>query len=99
VLVSIIFLFIFGHFSLLILYVNIFNKRVAKVARKLQESCNEYNCDICQYKTDRKSSYIKHLGTLKHYNSTKSTEKLQKLQGSCEQFICLHCNAKFRESK
>jgi len=68
-----------------------------KELQKLQESCNEYNCDICQYKTERKSSYNKHLGTLKHYNSTKSTEKLQKLQGSCKQFICLHCNAKFKE--
>jgi len=68
-----------------------------KKLQKLQESCNEYNCEICQYKTNRKSSYDKHLGTLKHLNSTESTEKLQKLQGSCKQFICLHCNANFKE--
>ena len=68
-----------------------------KKLQKLQESCNEYNCEICQYKTKRKSSYDKHLGTLKHLNSTESTEKLQKLQNSCKQFICLNCNANFKE--
>ena len=68
-----------------------------KKLQKLQESCNEYSCDICQYKTDRKSSYDKHLGTLKHFNSTESTEKLQKLQNRRKQFICLHCNANFKE--
>jgi hypothetical protein len=68
-----------------------------KKLQKLQESCNEYNCEICQYKTNRKSSYEKHLGTLKHLNSTESTEKLQKLQNSCKQFICLNCNANFKE--
>jgi len=68
-----------------------------KKLQKLQESCNEYNCEICQYKTNRKSSYDKHLGTLKHFNSTESTEKLQKLQNSCKQFICLNCNANFKE--
>jgi hypothetical protein len=68
-----------------------------KKLQKLQESCNEYNCEICQYKTNRKSSYDKHLGTLKHLNSTESTEKLQKLQNSCKQFICLNCNANFKE--
>jgi hypothetical protein len=68
-----------------------------KELQKLQESCNEYNCELCQYKTSRKSSYDKHLGTLKHLNSTESTEKLQKLQNSCKQFICLHCNANFKE--
>jgi len=68
-----------------------------KELQKLQESCNEYNCELCQYKTSRKSSYDKHLGTLKHLNSTESTEKLQKLQNSCKQFICLHCNAIFKE--
>jgi len=68
-----------------------------KKLQKLQESCNEYKCDFCQYKTNRKSSYDKHLGTLKHLNSTESTEKLQKLQNSCKQFICLNCNANFKE--
>jgi hypothetical protein len=68
-----------------------------KKLQKLQESCNEYNCEICQYKTNRKSSYEKHLGTLKHLNSTESTEKLQKLQEGCKQFICLNCNANFKE--
>ena len=68
-----------------------------KKLQKLQKSCNEYNCEICQYKTNRKSSYEKHLGTLKHLNSTESTEKLQKLQEGCKQFICLNCNANFKE--
>ena len=68
-----------------------------KKLQKLQESCNEYNCEICKYKTNRKSSYEKHLGTLKHLKSTESTEKLQKLQNSCKQFICLNCNANFKE--
>ena len=68
-----------------------------KVAEKVAESSHKYCCDICQYYTDKKSNYEKHLGTLKHLNSTESTEKLQKLQNSCKQFICLHCNANFKE--
>ena len=62
---------------------------------KLQKSCNEFYCEICDYYTSRKSSYEKHLLTAKHKKvangnifatlETNSCEKLQKsIIYSCE---------------
>ena len=69
-----------------------------KVAEKVAESSHKYCCDICQYYTDKKSNYEKHLGTLKHLNSTESTKVAEKVaESSSKQFICLHCNAIFKE--
>jgi len=69
-----------------------------KVAKKVAESSQKYCCGICQYYTDKKSNYNKHLGTLKHYNSTESTKVAEKVaESSCKQYICLHCNATFKE--
>jgi hypothetical protein len=69
-----------------------------KVAKKVAESSRKYCCNICQYYTDKKSNYDKHLGTLKHLNSTESTKVAEKVaESSCKQYICLHCNATFKE--
>jgi len=69
-----------------------------KVAEKVAESSHKYCCNVCQYYTDKKSNYDKHLGTLKHLESTESTKVANKVaEGSCKQFICLHCNANFKE--
>ena len=55
--------------------------------KKLQNSCIEYCCEKCDYKTVRKSSYDKHLTTPKHKTEISGTKKLQiKLQ--------LHLNVK-----
>jgi hypothetical protein len=69
-----------------------------KVAEKVAESSQKYCCEICQYYTDKKSNLDKHLGTLKHLNSTKSTKVAEKVaESSCKQYICLYCNANFKE--
>ena len=69
-----------------------------KVAEKVAESSQKYCCGICQYYTNKKSNYDKHLGTLKHLNSTESTKVAEKVaESSCKQFICLNCNASFKE--
>jgi hypothetical protein len=69
-----------------------------KVAKKVAKSSHKYCCDICQYNTDKKSNYDKHLGTLRHLKSTESTKVAEKVaESSCKQFICLHCNASFKE--
>jgi len=69
-----------------------------KVAEKVAESSRKYCCGICQYYTNKKSNYDKHLGTLKHLNSTESTKVAEKVaESSHKQFICLNCNANFKE--
>jgi hypothetical protein len=69
-----------------------------KVAEKVAKCSHKYCCNVCQYYTDKKSNYDKHLGTLKHLNSTESTEIADKVaESSCKQFICLNCNANFKE--
>jgi len=68
-----------------------------KVAEKVAKSSHKYYCDFCQYYTDKKSNYDKHLGTLKHLNSTGSTKVAEKVAEGCKKFVCLHCNANFKE--
>jgi hypothetical protein len=65
-----------------------------KVAEKVAESSHKYCCIICQYYTDKKSNYDKHLGTLRHGKSTESTKVAE---SSCKKYICLHCNTTFKE--
>jgi hypothetical protein len=59
--------------------------------KKLQNSCTEYCCEKCDYKTVRKSSYDKHLLTPKHNLEMSGTKKLQ---NSCTDYCCEKCNYK-----
>ena len=56
---------------------------ISKVARKCPEN---FKCHICDYTTAKKSSWEKHLMTMKHLNG----EKKQKVAKSCsaERFAC-----------
>jgi hypothetical protein len=67
--------------------------------KKLQKSCNIYNCTFCDYTTSRKSSYEKHLFTSKHINvangNVLETFGNQKLQKSCN-FACDICSKEFQ---
>jgi hypothetical protein len=57
--------------------------------QKVAISCNKYNCNICDYNTDRKSSYNKHILSRKHKLHTyMETFGNQKVAISCEQNIC-----------
>jgi len=59
-------------------------KKVAKVA------C--YFCDICDYNTCRKSSWDKHIVTIKHVLSHNGNQKLQKSCKKTKQFVCDTCS-------
>jgi hypothetical protein len=66
--------------------------------KKLQKSCKKYYCNFCDYITERKSSYEKHLTTSKHQEvafgnvlETKSCKKLQKEHN----FKCQNCDKEF----
>ena len=59
--------------------------------KKLQNSCTEYCCEKCNYKTVRKSSYDKHLLTSKHQLEMSGTKKLQ---NNCTEYCCEKCNYK-----
>jgi hypothetical protein len=67
--------------------------------QKLQKSCNNYNCINCNYITCRKSSYEKHLTTLKHLKISNGnvleTNGNKKLQKSCIH-TCEICSKKFQ---
>ena len=77
--------------------------------QKLQKSCaSEYVCSCCDYSTCRKSSYDKHLFTLKHLKvANGNIAKLQKLQNDSEKlqevakscaktiFTCEFCDKEF----
>jgi hypothetical protein len=71
-----------------------------KVAKKYKE----FSCNYCDYITDRKSSYDKHISTIKHLKVANGytmiqqklqndTEKLQQVAKSCDQsvFTCEFC--------
>jgi hypothetical protein len=66
--------------------------------KKMQKSCKNYYCNLCDYNTCRKSSYDKHLTTAKHKEvafgnelEPKSCYKLQKGQN----LLCQNCNKEF----
>jgi hypothetical protein len=37
--------------------------------QNMPKICSKYSCTFCNYNTSKKSSYINHLSTVKHYNS------------------------------
>ena len=68
--------------------------------QKLQKSCTNYYCNICDYNTSRKSSYDKHVLSLKHLKTengnemeTKSCKKLQKI--CYTSYTCKNCNKEY----
>ena len=63
--------------------------------QNLQKICNEYFCEICDYKTVRKSSYDEHLLSRKHQKSMNGNQNLQKI---CNEFICQNCNKKYKDN-
>ncbi len=63
--------------------------------QNLQKICNEYFCEVCDYKTVRKSSYEDHLLSRKHQKSMNSNQNSQKI---CNEFICQNCNKKYKDN-
>lgn len=65
------------------------------VNKKVAKSCKNYFCEICEYITERKSSYDKHLMTSKHLLAINVHEFVAK---SCKQYICTKCNKVYKDS-
>jgi len=68
--------------------------------QKLQKSCTNFYCEYCHYNTSRKSSYDKHLLTVKHTKvaignnfATLETDSCKKLQNSF--YSCGNCQKEF----
>jgi len=63
---------------------------LTKVAKKV--ACF-FHCEKCDYNTSRKSSYVKHLSTVKHSVNTSLTKSCEKLLNVTknETFICPSC--------
>jgi hypothetical protein len=67
----------------------------------LRKSCINYICEFCNYNTSRKSSYDKHLSTIKHKkctkgntNATLETFSCKKLQNN-QLYSCEYCQKEF----
>jgi protein-arginine kinase activator protein McsA len=60
----------------------------------------KYLCHHCEYKTNNKKDYIKHLATLKHINLTNicdlSTKNPQKSQNLQKEFKCKNCGNTYK---
>ena len=68
---------------------------MTKIGNKnLQKTCTTYLCALCDYITDRKSSYDVHLTTLKHEKSINGNKNLQK---TCNNLICQKCNKIYKD--
>ena len=63
-----------------------------KVANKV---ANKFVCLHCDYNTSRKSSFDKHLTTLKHTTLTNINHTQQIYVGSCITYNCANCNKKY----
>jgi len=63
-----------------------------KIKQKLS---NKYYCDICDYKTERKSNFDNHLMSAKHKKEINGTNFKQKLS-NC--YICNNCNKLYQTS-
>ena len=64
-------------------------EKVAKVAKF-------YECKICDYITDRKSSYDKHKLTAKHLELTKVNEQLTEKVANLELHVCNICKKEYK---
>lgn len=62
--------------------------------KSCEKNAKKFCCTVCDYTTPRKSSYDKHLLTVKHKNTLISDTTVPK---SCEQlrFVCNNCNNKY----
>lgn len=70
-----------------------FSKNYEKNTNK---KCNSYVCELCHYKSNHKTNYIKHLNTIKH--KSKNDEKLMKVMKKSSNknnkyiYICNNCD-------
>jgi hypothetical protein len=61
----------------------------------LPEICSRFYCELCDYKTNKKSSYSDHLISTKHSKSIIGNQNLLKF---CSEHICDVCNKKYKDN-
>jgi len=64
------------------------------LTEKLPIVANKYVCNLCDYYTDKTSSYRKHLTTAKHYRKQELTEKLPIVAN--EIATCVNCKKTYK---
>jgi len=69
-------------------------KTVQNGLEKYEKKVAKFECDICQYKTVRKTNYEKHLTTLRHKNKAKCSKKVGKVVAKKDEYICTKCQYK-----
>ena len=63
--------------------------------QNLLKNCSKYFCEICDYKTCKKSSYEDHLLTLKHQKSMFVNQNMSKI---CSFYICQFCKKSYKDN-
>jgi hypothetical protein len=66
------------------------------VNENVGKSSESYLCENCNYKTDKKFNYEKHLLTLKHLKSIKCNSNVAK--SSFSKFVCKICSKNYKDS-
>ena len=61
----------------------------------LPEFCSKFYCEVCDYKTNKKSSYSDHLISTKHSKAIIGNQNLPKF---CSEHICDNCNKKYKDN-
>ena len=62
-----------------------------EIARNLAKKCLAYNCECCQFITDNKTNFNKHMMTAKHKNLQILQENARNLAKSCLAYTCDGC--------
>ena len=74
--------------------INYMFKTVQNGLENLAKKVVNYNCEICQYNSVRKTDYEKHLLTLTHKNKIKCSKNLPKMSQKSQKFFCENCDFK-----
>ena len=65
----------------------------------LPKICSRFYCEICDYKTSKKSSYADHLLSTKHQKSMIFSEKAEFLEPiKNKKFVCKYCNKSYKDN-
>jgi hypothetical protein len=65
---------------------------------KVSKSITDYCCEKCNYITQYKTNYKKHLITPKHLSSMVGNEKVSKSIKSINIYICENCNKEYKDN-
>ena len=63
--------------------------------KNLLKICSKFYCEICDYKTNKKSSYDDHLISTKHKKSIIGNQNLPEF---CSEHICNVCNKEYKDN-